>query len=435
MNHTKNRAKKSTSGVIKALAIMATGGAAVFATLPAAAADLGGNCCADLEERIAELEATTARKGNRKVSLEVSGFVTQAVTYWDDGNESNVYIGDLDNAPTRVRFLGKAQITPDTSAGYLIELGVSSAPSRLLSQINDDGTDSVFVRQSSWWLESKQLGRLTVGFGSTATDDIILADSEGAGPGGYSDVQMLGGGFFVNNATLAGLTYGNFASTMDTVRRNLVRYDSPTFGGFKVVAAFAEDDFWDVALWWSGKLGEQVTYSGGIGYLNASCDPTGSSCELINGVSDYSEWKGSASFLHNPTGLFLTGAYVHRNYDSATSLASAGGFLADLDYWYLRGGIVAKGLLPVGKTVFYGEYGNADDGVTGLAGASLGLAGGDIVSSELDVWGIGITQHIDAAAMEVFIKYRNSSADAVTATTAGNFDDLDMVLTGARIKF
>jgi hypothetical protein len=30
---------------------------------PAIAADLGGDCCADLEERVAELEATTARKG------------------------------------------------------------------------------------------------------------------------------------------------------------------------------------------------------------------------------------------------------------------------------------------------------------------------------------------------------------------------------------
>lgn len=39
------------------------------------AADLGGNCCADLEERIAELEATTARKGNRKVSLTSHGWV------------------------------------------------------------------------------------------------------------------------------------------------------------------------------------------------------------------------------------------------------------------------------------------------------------------------------------------------------------------------
>lgn len=58
------------------------------------AADLGGNCCADLEERVAELEATTARKGNRKVSLTVSGFVAQQILAWDDGRESNVYITD-----------------------------------------------------------------------------------------------------------------------------------------------------------------------------------------------------------------------------------------------------------------------------------------------------------------------------------------------------
>ncbi len=37
--------------------------------LPAKAADLGGDCCADLEERVAELEATTVRKGNKKVSV------------------------------------------------------------------------------------------------------------------------------------------------------------------------------------------------------------------------------------------------------------------------------------------------------------------------------------------------------------------------------
>jgi len=43
------------------------------ACVSANAADLGGDCCADLEERVAELEATIARKGNRKVSLTLSG--------------------------------------------------------------------------------------------------------------------------------------------------------------------------------------------------------------------------------------------------------------------------------------------------------------------------------------------------------------------------
>jgi hypothetical protein len=42
-------------------------GAVVFAQKPAKAADLGGDCCADLEDRVAELEATTVRKGNKKV--------------------------------------------------------------------------------------------------------------------------------------------------------------------------------------------------------------------------------------------------------------------------------------------------------------------------------------------------------------------------------
>ena len=47
----------------------------------ALAADLGGNCCADLEERIAELEATTVRKGNKKVSVTLSGWVVKLGTW------------------------------------------------------------------------------------------------------------------------------------------------------------------------------------------------------------------------------------------------------------------------------------------------------------------------------------------------------------------
>ncbi len=65
----------------------------LIAATPARAADLGGDCCADLEERVAELEATTARKGNRKGSLTVSGWVKQAVFAWDDGVERNAYVG------------------------------------------------------------------------------------------------------------------------------------------------------------------------------------------------------------------------------------------------------------------------------------------------------------------------------------------------------
>jgi hypothetical protein len=75
---------KSTGGVALLTAAGLYLGSAGMA--PAQAADLGGDCCADLEERVAELEATTARKGNRRVSLTISGQVTTAVMAWDAGS-------------------------------------------------------------------------------------------------------------------------------------------------------------------------------------------------------------------------------------------------------------------------------------------------------------------------------------------------------------
>src|SRR5690349_24230507 len=88
----------------------------VLGVSSAQAADLGGDCCADLEERIAELEATTARKGNRKVKLEVSGHVNEAVIFWDDGFEDNVGVYTNDAARTRFRFKGDAKINNDFKA-------------------------------------------------------------------------------------------------------------------------------------------------------------------------------------------------------------------------------------------------------------------------------------------------------------------------------
>ena len=58
-----------------------------FSHLPVEAADLGGDCCADLEERVAELEATTVRKGNKKVKVELYGRVNRVINFWNDGAE------------------------------------------------------------------------------------------------------------------------------------------------------------------------------------------------------------------------------------------------------------------------------------------------------------------------------------------------------------
>ena len=87
----------------------------------AKAADLGGDCCADLEERVAELEATTARKGNRKMSLTITGQVNRLIMAWDDGHTHGIYYGiDNVNSSSRFSFLGEASATPWLKFGFEI---------------------------------------------------------------------------------------------------------------------------------------------------------------------------------------------------------------------------------------------------------------------------------------------------------------------------
>ena len=112
--------------------------ACLFGVARAEAADLGGDCCADLEERVAELEATTVGKGNRKVSLIFSGYVAKQVMAWDDGVDSNSYIADI--GPTQAsnfRLGGEATIAPGWTAGYLIRIQDLSDNTMRLSQFND----------------------------------------------------------------------------------------------------------------------------------------------------------------------------------------------------------------------------------------------------------------------------------------------------------
>src|SRR5512145_2130184 len=105
----------SSTALFAALGLIALG-----AGVPAAqAADLGGDCCADLEERVAELEATTVRKGNKKVSVTISGWVVKSINWWDDGDIDSFVVGDKDaDLATRFAITGSAQIAPGWSGGY-----------------------------------------------------------------------------------------------------------------------------------------------------------------------------------------------------------------------------------------------------------------------------------------------------------------------------
>jgi hypothetical protein len=410
---------------------------------PASAADLGGNCCADLEERIAELEATTVRKGNRKVSLQISGYVSHHVMHWDDGIRSDTYIGDGGNYGSRWRFRGEAKISPTVTAGFLYEFTAFANSIGSLNQASDDlgasgggsgtgGTPgNLAMRDSTVWLRHSQLGMVKVGHGSTATDNLVLIDLGGMSGASTPDVALYGGGFRIGST---GNTYtaGTWTQAIlgggeswDTTRRNHVLYETPTLHGFSVQAAVAEDNFWDVALRYAGEHhGFRLAF--GIGYREDSefgtttftvAAPFVVQCSgLCDAVSK--AWLGSASVLHVSSGLFLTGAAGSREIDNTT--------ITDANFWYLAGGI-ARNWTGLGNTVLFAEYSEHND--------FLNQAFATVSSSDVTHWGLGVTQYVDAAAMEVFLVYKNYSLDAVELGTNVSTKDLDLIIGGARISF
>jgi predicted porin len=421
-------------GLMKKTSLIAIAAAAasVFST-NAMAADLGGDCCADLEERIAELEATTVRKGNRKVSLEVSGQVNELVFYWDDGVESNVYQATNTFSSSRFRMKGTAKINDEWSAGYLIEIDFEGAIGAGVDQNTDDTSRQPRLRHSAWQLKSKRLGAIWVGQYSVATDDITAAvDVAGIGTAAAANMNSsAGAGLFHRNSngTLTNTRLNAFWQFLDTDRQNIIRYDSPTLAGFTLSAAWGEDDVWDVALRYAGEF-NGIKMAAALGYYE---DRDESSAAIVrNGASqNFDDIRAAASVLHEPTGLFVNGAYIHREFDNVA--------LGDVTYWYLASGISRK-FFPIGKTAIWGEYAEIDgplDGNIVTAGNNFaGLAvGATIIDSQQSHWGIGVQQYIDAAAMQVYLGYRNIEADVSTAAASTNFNDIDIVYTGARIQF
>ena len=444
---------------------------------PASAADLGGNCCADLEERVAELEATTARKGTRKVSVTISGQISQQLMFWDDGVQKDMYISGPAQSNSRWRITGSAKISPSISAGFIYEFEAFRSGSTSQNQSNgpgpgntvgssfpvsrdvgdDGGASSANLREAMAWIEHERLGRVSLGAGSSAANNIILVDLSGKGQAGSNDVRLMSSGFRIRSNS-GGFTPGNrtwanfFQGGQDWLneRNQHIQYRTPTIAGFTLGASVGEDNYWDVALRYAGEF-NGIRIAGGIGYsvrseynqtVTGTLTPSsrrrnttvysagsgGYGCD-VNCDKEVKQLAGSLSVRHMPTGLFFTGAAGHRDNENFETISTSTGQVSsrrsfDSDFWYVSGGI-ARNFFGIGDTVLFGEYSRWSD---------MGYEYNANGSSKLDHWGVGILQNVDAAAMEFYLTYKNYSLSADTVC-AGGCQDFNYVLAGTRIRF
>jgi hypothetical protein len=406
----------------------------VFEAAPSAAADLGDGCCADLEERVSELEATTARKGNRKVSLTVTGYVTKQIMFWDDGVEHNAYINDIGpTQATNFRFTGEATIAPGWKAGYMFRIQDLTDNPMGSSQFVDSTNMGLNVQMANWFVASKEYGKLSVGRNALAAKSVAMFTDLSGTQVIANYVLFDGGGFFLrSNGALLPVKWGDlgycysqqrpWGGDCDGIVMNGARYDSPTFAGFSLSASYGEDDDWEVAGRYTGKVsGFKLAF--GVGYSvntdeNQQPPPVSKSKD-----SEFFQAGGYAE--HLATGLFVHAAYGQEDNNGKQTLASFAE--PNSHQWYVKGGI-RRQWLALGHTVLYGEYGQYIDQ---LGPAAL-VAGA--TSGEFTRWGLGAVQEIDAASMSLWLKFREHEAD-ISGGALGEIDGFRYVSTGAMINF
>ncbi|MGH1407866.1 MAG: porin [Rhodomicrobiaceae bacterium] len=414
-------------GLIKSNRVAALAGAGFIASAlavsPAQAADLGGDCCADLEERVATLEATTARKGNRKVSLTISGWVNSGIFIWDDGTDSDAYVVS-DNGSTlgsRFTFAGTAKINSRWSAGYNITVEVQSGDpfvGALLnegnsvangaSQTNDDN-ENFNLLYSYMYVKSEELGTISIGLQSQATDNISIVDLSGT-LFNTNNVLFRGNNF----ATGSGGTWGNavgctgIGTDCHGDPLNVIKYDSPAIAGFTLSASWGEDDFYDVALKYAGQFGD-FKVAAAAGYSNWGQDDYFRHIG-VTGVGESEVFEAGGSVMHVPTGIFISGTYSQQEADN-----SSGVQIIDSDAWYIKAGIKQK-WNSLGQTAIYGEFAEYNSGA-------------------VDRYGIGLHQWIDAASMQVYANWTHLEGQENIAGVLSEGDELDTFTVGGVIFF
>ncbi len=374
--------------------------------VPAGAADLGKDGgITDLEERVAELEATAAKKGNRKVTVVVTGQINKAML-WASEELGSKQHGVIDNStsPSFVSVEGLAKINKDWKAGYRLELGVDSAPPIPLVQ------NQVSIRHNYLWLEGP-IGKVSLGHTSMATDkitQITVANTEVAS-------RML------SLAPLSTAYFLGFDLPWNNLRRDVVRYDSPMMGGLMISASYANGDSafssllnsgfnpdhaWDVAVRYIVELKEGGGWrlAAGVGYRDENFVVNASPISFLPFVRDR-VWSGSASVMHVGTGLFLSGSMARVNGELLF-----GGL--DYDAYELQGGIERK-IFAIGATTLFAEW------------AQLRV---DSASEKPWFVGVGAVQAIDAAALDLYATYRQIDLDDGSPKAS-------TVMVGARIRF
>ena len=322
---------------------------------------------------------------------------------FDDGGRTTSGIVDNGNWNTRLGFT-VTQPLDENTLRFRFETGLGLRNSALVSQTSEpDWVD--WQRTSLRWFEAAldtSYGTVSVGQGSSASDGTAGLDESFTFHAGATDSTDGFGSFFFRDGSgaLTDVTIGQVNDSFDGARRFRLRYDTPVVSGVMLSTSYGQNvlvsaddnDYYDIAIRWTGDIGDfAVRSAAGYQWID---NPDGDDTERL---------AGSVAVVHTPTGLNFA--------------FSAGEQIDGASYYWTRGGWQTD-FFAGGTTSLSADYYKGRDFLTDGA--------------RTENYGLYAVQTIDAASIDVYAGWRRFK---YSDRLGDSYQDADGVLVGARWFF
>ena len=372
-------------------------------------AKLAGNTEA-LTTKVSKEDLVVSETGSKmvvsslsNVDLSFYGQFNRAILYSDNGDSKDLYSVDNDNSSTRLGFKAGVDTTSGWLVGGRVEYGIVSNSSVDVNQLNThDATDTLI--QNRWAeisFKHDTYGKISLGKGDSASNNTSEVDLSGTDVAAYASISDTAAGMFWNDGSIItkdSLQIGDVFDDFDGLgRTDRLRYDTPFYAGFALATSGSSGDGWDGALTYNRKFGETKV---------VAAFAVASPGDLLGDKIDM-QYSGSASVLL-PMGLNATFSGGYRDLRDSNR--------DDPTTWYAKIGYKTS-FYSAATTAFSIDYGQTED-----------LAQDD---DKAKTWAVTAVHDIADWGTEFYLVYRNHELDRIST----DFDDIDVVMAGARLKF
>lgn len=363
------------------------------------------------------------------MDFKVSGQIDRALSYVNNGKQTDLSSVDNDGSNSRVRFTGVQTMDNGQKAGFVYEIALADH----LSDGYDVGAN---LRRAKYYNTRKieaylqgNFGKLSLGKGDGAAYYANTMDLSGtAWLGGGVWYELYSGGLSFNDGTNTLYTIGKSQSPFNAIsRQSRIRYDSPSLGGVVLSASLDGGKAIELAARYQATLASGTKIIAGAGYVNTkdlqiATDPVTGNPTVSNPGTLRKKITSASISMLMPNGFNATLSYGTGKTDT---IKYSGQYSVSANFTNTQEGYDAKNTFVQvgyisGKSHYAVNYGVTKDlPANGVKSSQIGAA-------YVYNWN---------SSVELYASYHVYKLDLPAQMGFGSVNNIKQLYVGTRIKF